>query len=340
MPTPLQKFIQSLFRLLSGNTSSDTTDESDACQEPDGQQTEDTADESETKQPSDKQAPDAGSDAPDTPDEGDTSHDHDEQGSSKSSSPHTDSDHEETHESENEQPPDEPDTIDEEDIDLTWPPEGWKSQERSEPSNTDEPSTRRVEAEHEGEGEQEIDISLYWREGDDYGLEACKQVAPYVNYAFEEAWGKKYTVDVSVVEEPAPRIVNDMDKFHTWWWNEADEDTRSKDANCLLIDDDGVNGQGGPRTAVVNGPDYLKGWDYSPDEKPLLFGEGKAHRGVNRAIHEIGHGLGLSHDGEPIEKYGERMIPIMRTSYDRGNWFIHQLHKVNRQTEPTLNEPL
>jgi len=316
MPTPLQKFIQSLFRLLSGDApdESDTTDESDTRQEPEPQ-TEDTADESETKQPSDKQAPDADSDAPDTSHEGDTPHEHDE-----------------SHGSDDEQPSDEqaPNTPDEpepnksedENIDLNWPPQ------------------KRVEAVHEGEGEQEIDISLYWREGDDHGLEACQKVAPYVNYAFEGAWGKKYTVDVTVVEEPAPRIVDDMDKFHTWWWNEADEDTRSKDANCLLIDDDGVNGQGGPRTAVVNGPAWLEDWNYSPKELPVLFGHGKNHEGINRIVHEIGHGLGLTHDGGPVEKYGQRMIPPMRTSYDDGDWFIHQLHEENRKVEPTLNQPL
>jgi len=208
------------------------------------------------------------------------------------------------------------------DVSLNWPPQ------------------KRVEAVHEGEGEQEIDISLYWREGDDHGLEACKQVAPYVNYVFENAWGKKYTVGVTVVEEPVPRDVDSMSKFDDYWWNDVDEGTRSKDANCLLIDDDGVNGLGGTRTAVVSGPAYFEGWDYSPDEKPLLFGSGEAHEGVNRVIHEIGHGLGLTHDGDYIEAYGERYVPPMKTSYIRGNRFYHELHKDNRETEPTLNEPL
>ena len=197
---------------------------------------------------------------------------------------------------------------------------------------------KRVEAPHEGEGAETIEVSLYHREGDDLGLQSCRQSAPYVNYAFEEAWGDDYRVDVTVVEEPVPADIETMDDWHDHFWHEAPPETRSKDANCLIFDSDSVSGLGGGYLAVVNGPDYFEDFDYDPDERPFLFGSGDGHEGVNRVVHEVGHCLGLPHDGDKIEKYGKSYIPIMRTSYEDGNHFLHELHRVNRRKKPKVND--
>lgn len=200
------------------------------------------------------------------------------------------------------------------------------------------PPTKRVEAPHEGKGEETIEISIYHREGDELGLQACRQSAPYVNYVFEEAWGKDYTVDVNVVEEPVPADIQDKSDWHDYFWNGAPPETRSKDANCLLLDSGSVSGRGGGFTAVINGPEYFEGFDYDPDEKPFLFGSGENHEGVNRVVHEIGHCLRLNHDGGEVERYGQDYIPVMRTAYEDGNRFLHELHKVNREQKPEVQD--
>ena len=214
------------------------------------------------------------------------------------------------------------DTSDEPDITVDWQ---W-------------PPVKRVEAPHEGEGEQTIAVSLYWRAGDDNGLTACRQAAPYVNYCYEEAWGKKYTVDVTVVEKPVPATIETFVDFKEYIENEADTDTRSKDANCLLMDEGGLAGRGGENTAVINGPSLFEGWGYDPSEKPVLFGHGENHEGVNLVIHEVGHSLGLTHDGDVVRKYGRRMVHPMVTRYEDAGWYIHSLHRDNRKQEPDVSD--
>jgi len=198
------------------------------------------------------------------------------------------------------------------------------------------PPVKRVEAPHEGEGDETIAISLYHREGDSHGLEACQKVAPYTNYVFEESWGKQYTVDVTVVQQPVPQSVETFVEFREYVEHEADADTRSKDANCLLMNEGGLAGRGGENTAVINGPSLFEGWGYDPDDRPVLFGHGENHEGVNLVIHEVGHSLGLTHDGDVVRKYGRRMVHPMVTRYEDAGWYYHELHKANRQSQPDV----
>jgi hypothetical protein len=102
------------------------------------------------------------------------------------------------------------------------------------------------------------------------------------------------------------------------------------------MNEGGLAGRGGENTAVINGPSLFEGWGYDPDDRPVLFGHGQPHEGVNLVVHEVGHSLGLTHDGDVVRKYNRRMVHPMRTSYDDGEWYIHELHRVNRQTEPDV----
>jgi len=209
-----------------------------------------------------------------------------------------------------------------EDLGINWPP------------------TKHVTAPHEGEGDETIEVSLYHRAGDDYAHQAARQTAPFINYAFEEAWGTDYTVDVRVIDEPAPASLDSRDDFHDWFWHDAPPETRSTEANCLIVNDEGIHGSGGGHIAIIDAAPNFEGWGYDPDDPPVLYGHGDNHYGVNIIMHEVGHCMGLSHDGDPIQKYGRRMVSPMRTSYDEAAWFLHELHKECRTQTPQVKDEL
>jgi hypothetical protein len=194
-----------------------------------------------------------------------------------------------------------------------------------------------IQTPHLGEGDETIEIQLYYRAGDDGGEDACRAAIPWVRHAFEEAWGTRYTVDIGVHPEPVSAAVETFEDFNSYVWS-LDSGDRARDANCLLFDEGGVAGRGGEDAAVINVVEEFRGAGFDPDEDCVReHGATSFDEAVNLVIHEIGHSLGLSHDGGPVRMHGRRYIPPMRMSYDDGGRYYHQLHDTNRKEEPGLS---
>jgi len=221
--------------------------------------------------------------------------------------------------------------------------EGGQDSSKNEPANhsgDDEsgirwPPNPKVEAPHRGEGEETVEIRLFHRDGDDGGHLAARQVASHMEYCFAEAWGSDYIIDVTVVDTPVPKDIETRDEFDDYVWDLPDEE-RAEDANVLLFDEGGISGTGGGYVAVINALEDLRGWGYDPEDQPRAYGGGSARYATNTVIHEAGHCLGLSHDGEKTEIYGNQYVPPMITSYADGGRWVHELSPVNRRKGPTL----
>jgi hypothetical protein len=222
----------------------------------------------------------------------------------------------------------------EESLDIKWPPNEC------------------VDTPHRGIGEETIEVRLYWREGDELGEWGCKMAKPYVEYCYEEAWGKDYEVNCTIHSEPVPIDRNSRDNHGTWYgafkdyyW-QLSSDNRAKHANALIGHLPGVFGEGGGHYCVVNfhkmnGPADHYPWKEDDCVRERHYG-GLGHS-INSVLHEIGHCLGLSHhDHEPdqddlVEVYGKTHVTVMDNSYISGDGKIHILGERVRSKEPDLS---
>jgi hypothetical protein len=209
-----------------------------------------------------------------------------------------------------------------------------------------------VDTPHRGVGDETIEIRLYWRDGDELGRWACKMAKPYVEYCYEEAWGKDYEVDCTIHPEPVPIDKNSRDNHGTWYgafkdyyWS-LSSDNRAKHANALIGHLPGVYGEGGGHYCVVNfhkmnGPADHEPW--KEDDCILERHYGGLGHSINSVLHEIGHCLGLSHhDYEPddddlVEVYGRSHVTVMNNSYHSGDGTIHVLGDRVRSKQPDLS---
>jgi hypothetical protein len=222
----------------------------------------------------------------------------------------------------------------EEQLDIQWPPNPC------------------VDTPHRGVGEETIEVRLYWRVGDELGEWACKMAKPYVEYCYEEAWGKSYEVDCVIHPDPVPIDRDSRDNHGSWYvafknyyWNLSSDD-RAKHANALIGHLPGVFGEAAGHYCVVN----LHKLDSPTDHRPWEEGDcvRERHYGglgysINSTLHEIGHCLGLSHrEYEPdqddlVEVYGKSHVTVMNNSYHSGNGRIHVLGDRVRSKEPDLS---
>jgi hypothetical protein len=216
-----------------------------------------------------------------------------------------------------------------ESVGLSWPPRepvSW-------PERPDDPDGT-------------IEVRLY-HDDDSLGLRACRQTAPYLEWAMLDAWADRFNLDaeVTVREEPVPDAGDDTGSFDNWIW--TDECDMAKDANMLVVES-GEGGAAGGYSGFVEGPEDFEGWGYDPEEtdedgNPAIvpYGGGEPRKAVNTVIHEVLHCLGLSHNGrfsefEEVEWYGTSYCPPLWTTYRGHSRFTPRLCEANRTVRPTV----
>ena len=216
-----------------------------------------------------------------------------------------------------------------EQIEMSWPrrvPEPW-------PDRPDPP-------------ENTIEVQLYHNDPD-MGLQACRHVAPHLEWALLDAWADRFGMDadVTVRAEPVGDEAADPSYFDNWIWEDAV--SMAKDANMLIVDDGGGGGAGG-YSGFVKGPSYFRGFGHDPDETDedgnpavIPYGGGEARLGVNRVIHEVLHCLGISHNGrfsefEFVDWYGQSYLPPLWTTYRDASRYTIRLCEANRTVRPTV----
>jgi len=150
---------------------------------------------------------------------------------------------------------------------------------------------------------------------------------PYVEYAFADAYGDRYDIEVTVSDTRLPDTISG-DTYDDWLW---DQDDMAKDGNMCVFQDDGTSppGLGGGYTSYYAHADKLQGFD---PECIKQFGYGDAHFAVNVLIMELGHCLGLGHNGAKVtydgSKWtgsGDSFVTPMSTGYINAQGYFHSL---------------
>jgi len=215
-----------------------------------------------------------------------------------------------------------------EEIGLSWPPRdpvAW-------PNRPDEPGGT-------------IEVRLFHTDSE-LGLQACRQTAPFLEWALLDAWAERFNldVDVSIRTEPVPDEHATPEDFDNWIW--TDDCEMAKDANILVAES--ATGAAGGYSGHVSGPDHFEGWGFNPDNtddegrpKVVPYGGGESRRGTNLIIHETLHCLGLSHNGRfdefsLVSWYGQDYLPPLWTSYREHTRFTAQLCEANRRVRPSV----
>jgi hypothetical protein len=216
-----------------------------------------------------------------------------------------------------------------EEIGISWPrrkPEPW-------PDRPDDP-------------ENTIEVRLYHNDPD-MGLQACRQVAPHLEWALLDAWADRFDLDahVTVREEPVGDEAADAKYFDNWIW--TDECEMAKDANMLIVNN-GQGGAAGGYSGFVEEPSDFEGFGHDPGETDedgnpavIPYGGGEARLGVNCVIHEVLHCLGISHNGrfsefEFVDWYSQAYLPPLWTTYRDASRFTIRLCEANRRVRPSV----
>ena len=177
----------------------------------------------------------------------------------------------------------------------------------------------------EASGDETIEFKLYAADGYRQEVEA---VRPYVEYAFADAYGDRYGVEVTVSDTTAPQGLTD-DTYRDWLENQND---LAKDGNIVIYQDEGsIRGLGGAQYAQFSKAGELEGFDPNCVKR---LGWNDKHHAINTIIMEVGHCLGLGHNGEKVNWKGEEwtgsgdsFITPMSTGYTRAQGYIHELWK-------------
>jgi hypothetical protein len=161
---------------------------------------------------------------------------------------------------------------------------------------------------------KEISVCLFHENGDKNGAETLRV---YAEYALEEAFGDEYRINVFVADKPLPKNLSTFGGFIDWV---QANDVPHADAYHGMYR--GGESQGGPPWSVAQ---YRGELAKLPTDPIDVKGGGEPHRQMNIHIHEIGHALGMGHQGTNAKKDGYTCP--MATSYVASSLWIHEYHE-------------